>query len=602
MFERSGPMTIRLQLVLALAALAFAFPVSAGAVAANVVPNAGFEQTTCSGTSTVCSWVLSPGPYGLMSLDTVNVHSGSASLWLGWAGETGGSFGLPAVEASTDPAVCAAIGPGAHRASYWYANASGGVAMSVAFYQGADCTGTVSYRSLSDSPSGAGWRQVTGTLAAPAGTQSALFSLLDSPAWCDNYSGCSFSANFDDLVVDDAALSTPAIGSFTPSTGPGGTSVDILGVNFTAASSVKFGGAAASFTVDSDTEIHAIVPSGALTGPITVTTHNGSGTSNDGFGVTPTISSFSPTCGPAGTSIDIVGSGFTGATRVAIGGTDTTFTVDSDAEIHATITSGYSGAVFVATPSGSTLSSSQFCASPAPRISSFTPTTGPPGTSVDILGSNYTGASSVTFAGAAARYVVDSDSEIHATVPATASSGPIAVTTASGTGTSASTFTVKPNAPPTASFTFSCSSLSCTLDASTSTDPDGTIASYAWDFGDGTTGSGRTTAHTYANATASTATLTVTDNDGATATAAKTITPIVLTARGYKVNGLERVDLSWTGPSGASFDIYRNSTRIATVQANTYTDKINKKAPGSYTYKTCAAALSSCSNPVTVSF
>ena len=49
-------------------------------------------------------------------------------------------------------------------------------------------------------------------------------------------------------------------------------------------------------------------------------------------------------------------------------------------------------------------------------------------------------------------------------------------------------------------------------------DPDGTIASYAWTFGDGGTGSGRRPHHTYTTAGTFTATLKVTDNAGATAT------------------------------------------------------------------------------------
>jgi PKD repeat protein len=57
-----------------------------------------------------------------------------------------------------------------------------------------------------------------------------------------------------------------------------------------------------------------------------------------------------------------------------------------------------------------------------------------------------------------------------------------------------------------------------TLSAAGSTDPDGTIASYVWDFGDGSQGSGVTAAHTYAIAGSFTARLTVTDNRGATAT------------------------------------------------------------------------------------
>lgn len=62
------------------------------------------------------------------------------------------------------------------------------------------------------------------------------------------------------------------------------------------------------------------------------------------------------------------------------------------------------------------------------------------------------------------------------------------------------------------------------FDGTTSSDPDGTIASYAWSFGDGSSGSGSVIDHTYASAGTYTATLTVTDNQGATGSAQATIT------------------------------------------------------------------------------
>lgn len=80
------------------------------------------------------------------------------------------------------------------------------------------------------------------------------------------------------------------------------------------------------------------------------------------------------------------------------------------------------------------------------------------------------------------------------------------------------------NQPPVASFSFGTNGLAVNVNGSASTDPDGTIASYAWTFGDGRTATGATAAHTYAAAGTYTVTLTVTDNGGATNSLSKSVT------------------------------------------------------------------------------
>lgn len=72
------------------------------------------------------------------------------------------------------------------------------------------------------------------------------------------------------------------------------------------------------------------------------------------------------------------------------------------------------------------------------------------------------------------------------------------------------------NLAPAASFTHSCTDLACTFDGTGSSDTDGTIASYAWTFGDGNSGTGATPSHTYGAGGTYTVTLTVTDNAGGT--------------------------------------------------------------------------------------
>ena len=79
---------------------------------------------------------------------------------------------------------------------------------------------------------------------------------------------------------------------------------------------------------------------------------------------------------------------------------------------------------------------------PPPSVSSFTPMSGPPGSSVTISGSGFTGATVVRFNGLSATFSIVSDTQITATVPSAASSGPIRVTGPGGSSTSAASFTV----------------------------------------------------------------------------------------------------------------------------------------------------------------
>ncbi len=84
------------------------------------------------------------------------------------------------------------------------------------------------------------------------------------------------------------------------------------------------------------------------------------------------------------------------------------------------------------------------------------------------------------------------------------------------------------NHPPTAAFTATPATgtapLSVDFDGTGSSDTDGALASYAWDFGDGTTDTGPTPSHTFTAAGTYTVLLTVTDDDDATDTAQAQIT------------------------------------------------------------------------------
>lgn len=89
---------------------------------------------------------------------------------------------------------------------------------------------------------------------------------------------------------------------------------------------------------------------------------------------------------------------------------------------------------------------------------------------------------------------------------------------------------VKPNQAPAASFTSTSSGLVAKVDGSGSSDPDGSIASYAWDFGDGGTATGAAASHTYGQAGTFQVTLKVTDDKGLSNSVTKSISVVALNA------------------------------------------------------------------------
>jgi hypothetical protein len=90
------------------------------------------------------------------------------------------------------------------------------------------------------------------------------------------------------------AAPAPTVTAFSPAKGSAGAAVTITGTNLTGATLVKFNGATAAFTVKSATKITAVVPSGATSGKISVTTPGGVATSTGSFTVTVLKVALSP--------------------------------------------------------------------------------------------------------------------------------------------------------------------------------------------------------------------------------------------------------------------------------------------------------------------
>lgn len=239
----------------------------------------------------------------------------------------------------------------------------------------------------------------------------------------------------------------PVVSAVNPDQGStsGGTVVTVTGVGFTGAFLVRFGTKpAASFTVNSDTQITAVTPSGTGTVNVIVTSDQGNSTQQVPFTYVsasqPTVTSVQPSQGPTvgGTSVTLTGANFTGATAVRFDGVNApSFTVNSATRITTVTPAHPAGAapVTVTTPGGTSNPSTYIYLS-QPTLTSLTPAQGPAGsgTVVTLSGTNLTTATAVRFGTDLAQFVVVSPTRIEAVAPpGTAGSVTVTVITPAGT-------------------------------------------------------------------------------------------------------------------------------------------------------------------------
>jgi hypothetical protein len=141
--------------------------------------------------------------------------------------------------------------------------------------------------------------------------------------------------------------------------------VGIFGQGFLSATGVTFGGVPTSLTTEGDPYLTATVPAGALMGSVVVQIPSGNLTSSQTFSVTPTLQTFKPPSGPVGTAVTITGTGLTQTTAVTFGGVKaTSFKVNADTQVTATVPSGAkSGKISVTTNGGTATSKTRFTVS-----------------------------------------------------------------------------------------------------------------------------------------------------------------------------------------------------------------------------------------------
>jgi serine/threonine protein kinase len=246
-------------------------------------------------------------------------------------------------------------------------------------------------------------------------------------------------------------LPHPAVTGISPNSGSttGGTTVTISGTHLNGATEVSFGAAAAMIVSESSTQITVISPAGAA-GPVNVTVTTMAGTSaattvgrfsyRTSVHATPrpTLRGISPSSGPiaGGTKVTLGGTNLSGATGVSFGSTGAAIVSDSGTQITVTSPAGNGTVNVTVTTKGGTSGAVQFTyAVPAPAVTGISPNSGSTagGTKVTLTGTNLSGATGVSFGGAAGKIVSDSGTQITVTSPAGTGNANVTVTTKGGT-------------------------------------------------------------------------------------------------------------------------------------------------------------------------
>lgn len=172
-----------------------------------------------------------------------------------------------------------------------------------------------------------------------------------------------------------------SIMTVTPDSGAVLSPVTIYGTGFSATPSqdaVKFNGTVAKIASATANSITTEVPSGATTGPISVTTPAGTVASKNSFVITPneapTISSFTPGIALPGAAVSISGTNFQielPTDTVRLNGTAMRATSATATEIHTSIEApSTSGHLAVSTPYGEAISSGDLYVVPPPYTTS----------------------------------------------------------------------------------------------------------------------------------------------------------------------------------------------------------------------------------------
>ena len=357
------------------------------------------------------------------------------------------------------------------------------------------------------------WPSGANTVNPTGGTTPVVLTATDAPlnAGCGTAPTATITATpasltaFSTVVGTPSATQTVTVGGTTLTAGitvsaPAGYEVSLSATTGFAASVTiaQTGGTAASTpvyvrlagtTTGSFAGNVTVASSGAATQNVAVT-----GTVTTATIPVPTITSFTPTSGPVGTTVTVTGTDFTGATGATLNGLAVTnFMVMGATSVMFDVPAGAtSGTIAVTTPGGVATSTGTFTVSAPvaiPTITSLTPNAqvaGGPAVTLTIAGTGFTPTSTVNFNGVSYTQTSSTATSLVVTIPASAvaTAGNFAVTVTNTAGTSnINTFTVSNPSTAGAYENFETGVKTSYAAASV------TLASGAWTFSDALLGS-----------------------------------------------------------------------------------------------------------------
>jgi YD repeat-containing protein len=182
----------------------------------------------------------------------------------------------------------------------------------------------------------------------------------------------SYDAVGNILSIERRNSAAVSIISFSPKSGVVGSAITISGTGFSTTPSqntVQFNGTTATVNSSTATQMEVVVPTGATSGTIAVTSPSGSATSSGSFTVltdagVPTITSFTPPSGVSGNALTVTGTNFDPAPvndNLRLNVTAQLVTSAIATSLSTTVPAGTgSGKISLTTPKGKATSSQDF--------------------------------------------------------------------------------------------------------------------------------------------------------------------------------------------------------------------------------------------------